>query len=266
MKTRIISAIVMIAIFVPLLFIGNEPFAVLMAILSVGAMYELIHMRETKKKFPFMMKVFAYIMVLFFCLNNFKSIDFMSNIDYKVMTFIIFVFLMPLVFIHNNEQYNINDALFLVGSIMFVGMSFNLMIIVRNYELNYLIFLFLITTITDVFAYFTGFFIGKHQLAPTISPKKTIEGMIGGTFMGVIVATVFYHEVISGTYPVIELILITLVLSIIGQIGDLVFSAIKRYYGEKDFSNLIPGHGGILDRLDSIIFVILAFVLFIGIL
>ena len=116
---------------------------------------------------------------------------------------------------------------------------------------------------TDIFAYITGMFIGKHKLLEEISPKKTIEGMIGGTIMGVFIGAMFHHTVIDPTFSKIEILAICTFLSLLGQYGDLVFSAIKRYFGKKDFSNLIPGHGGILDRLDSIIFVLLGFMFFI---
>jgi phosphatidate cytidylyltransferase len=119
----------------------------------------------------------------------------------------------------------------------------------------------LITITTDSYAYIIGRLIGKHKLLETISPNKTWEGMISGTVIGTIIPTVFY-VVAVGNNP-IKMLFITLFLSILGQFGDLVFSAIKRYFGKKDFSNIMPGHGGILDRLDSIIFVMLGFVFFI---
>ena len=107
---------------------------------------------------------------------------------------------------------------------------------------------------TDVFAYLTGYYIGEHKLCPTISPKKTIEGLIGGLAMGTFVASTFYFVVINSNMSLVLVIFITLFLSLIGQLGDLVFSS------------LIPGHGGILDRFDSLVFVALAFILFAGIL
>lgn len=266
MKKRIISAVIIAAVFIPVLLIGGKLFAIVMSLLAVMGLHELVKVRETKKEFPFMMKVFAYILVLFFALNDFSSIEFHSTIDYRVMSFIIFVFLIPMVFINNSKRYNLNDALFLIGSTLFIGSSFNLIIITRNYDILYIVYLLLITILTDTFALFTGRLIGRHKLAKDISPNKTVEGLLGGLFMGITIPVLFYHTAINSELSLLVLILMTAVLAIFGQIGDLVFSSIKRYYKEKDFSNLIPGHGGILDRLDSIIFVVLASILFLGIL
>lgn len=265
MKKRVISAIIMLIVFIPLLIVGGKPFAILMSLLAVMGLYEMLHIRETKKEFPFLMKIFAYILVLFFSLNNFSSIEFESTLDYRVMSFIIFVFLIPMIIIHDSKKYNINDALFLIGSTLFIGLSFNLIIITRNYDISYIVYLLLITTLTDTFALFTGSLIGRHKLAPIISPKKTYEGLFGGLLAGVVISVVFYHVAINSALPLVVLILITTVLAVVGQIGDLAFSFIKRYYNRKDFSDLIPGHGGVLDRLDSIIFVILASIIFLGI-
>ena len=253
MKKRVLSAIIMVAIFVPILLIGGKVFAIFMTILALMGLYELIHIRESRKEFPFLIKLFAYIMVAFFSLSNLDSIEFSYTMDYRVMAFMIFAFLTPMVFIHDFKKYNLNDALFLIGSVLFIGLSFNLLIICRNYDIMYIIYLLLITTITDTFALFTGMLVGKHKLCPSVSPKKTIEGAIGGTVAG---------TVIDPSMSLAFVVIITIILSLLGQLGDLVFSSIKRYYDKKDFSNLIPEHGGILDRFDSLIFVVLAFIIF----
>ena len=118
---------------------------------------------------------------------------------------------------------------------------------------------------SDTFALFVGSKIGRHKLCPSVSPNKTVEGSIVGTIMGTTLATVFYCLLI-GNRSILLVIGLTLILSIFGQFGDLFFSSIKRNYKVKDFSNLIPGHGGILDRLDSLLFIILGFLLYIIIL
>ena len=262
MKKRILSAIVMILIFVPLLLLGGKIFALFMTFLAVLGLYELIHIRESKKEFPFLIKVFAYVMVVFFALSHFDSIEFIYTMDYRVVAFMIFVFLSPMVFIHDYKKYNLNDALFLIGSVLFIGLSFNLVIICRNYDIMYIIYLLLITTITDTFALFTGMLVGKHKLCPKVSPKKTIEGLVGGTVFGTFVASCFYVTAINPTISLPFIVIVSAILSLVGELGDLVFSSIKRYYDKKDFSNLIPEHGGILDRFDSLIFVVLAFIIF----
>ena len=111
-----------------------------------------------------------------------------------------------------------------------------------------------------------GSLIGKNKLAPKISPKKTVEGLLGGVFMGTFAASAFYITVINTHASLVLVIVLTALLCLVGQLGDLVFSSIKRYYEIKDFSDLIPGHGGILDRFDSLIFVTLTFVILVGIL
>lgn len=272
MKQRIISAIVLLTIFIPILLIGNAPFAILMTIISWMGLYEIINARSKKKEFPFLMKILAYILVSFFVITNYKVNESVFNdnllfyLDYRLIAILIFAYIAPIIFIDDSKKYSFNDALFLIGATMFIGISFNLLISIRNFNLEYIIYIFLIATITDTFALLTGRKIGKNKLAPSISPNKTIEGSIGGSIMGTFIATVYYLEFIDPTANIFAITVMTLILSVVGQIGDLVFSAIKRYYNTKDFSNLIPGHGGILDRLDSIIFIVLAFLLFLSVL
>jgi phosphatidate cytidylyltransferase len=115
---------------------------------------------------------------------------------------------------------------------------------------------------TDTFALFGGKLFGKNKLCKEISPNKTVEGSIVGTIFGTTIGTVFYALLI-GNKEIWIVILLTFILSIFGQFGDLFFSSIKREHKVKDFSNVIPGHGGILDRLDSMLFVILGYLLYI---
>ncbi|MFA5602150.1 MAG: phosphatidate cytidylyltransferase [Bacilli bacterium] len=268
-KQRIISAVVALGIIIPVIIIGGNIYNLTVVLIAFFGMKELIDMVDKKEKFPILVQMFAYIGLLFFLLNNIintTSNIFILNIDYRVIASILLMLLVPLIFYHNDKKYNVKDALFLTGIIFFLGMAFNLLILIRDYDITYLIFLLFITLTTDTYAYTTGMLIGKHRLLASPSPNKSIEGIIGGSIIGTLAGTLFYYEMISTDVAIWLLILIVLFLSIIGQTGDLIFSAIKRYYGKKDFSNIMPGHGGILDRLDSIIFVLLTFVLFVGIL
>lgn len=264
MKKRVLSAIIMILIFVPLLFVGGLLFSIFMTILALGAMHELMKIREKKKEFPTLVKVMSYLMIIFSSIITYNQNIFNYTMSYQLISFIVLIFLLPILLKDKKMDYNINDALYIVGSLLFINIAFNLILVIRNYSLNYLIYLLLITVITDTFALITGSYIGKNKLAPKISPNKTIEGFIGGVLMGTFVATVFYYTVIDGNISIVILLFTTLFLSVVGQLGDLVFSSIKRTYDVKDFSNLIPGHGGILDRFDSLIFVTLAFILVMG--
>ena len=265
MLKRVLSAIMIVLIFVPLLMIGEFPFAIFMAILGMMSAYELLKIKDKDGNIPILMKILVYIAVCFMVLYNSSSVTFNYTIDYKIMSILVFMFIIPIVLINDNKRYSVGTALYLLSATLFLGFSFNLMVIFRNYDLNYLIYLLLIAVITDVFAYTSGKLIGRNKMTPKISPNKTWEGAIVGTFMGVFVASSFYHVFINHNYSLVILILITIGLSIVGQIGDLVFSMIKRHYKEKDFSSLIPGHGGVLDRFDSIIFIALAFILVMGI-
>ncbi len=255
MKTRVISAIVLILIVIPFLIIGDLPFKLFITLLSILGLKELIDIG--RDNIPIYMKIISYILIgTFIILNN--SFSF-----YKILLILLLVLFIPIVFINNDDKYNISDALYLTGSIIFLGIGFNNFVLIREDSLSLVLYLLLITTMTDTFALFTGMFIGKHKLCEKISPKKTIEGAIGGSLIGTIIPTLFYVYVISNDINIFLIILITFILTIVGQLGDLLFSSIKRHYKVKDFSNLIPGHGGILDRLDSLLLVIMVYLLFI---
>lgn len=266
MKQRAISALIMIIICVPLLIVGGLYFNIGVFLLSIFALKEFLDIKETKKRIPTFVKTISYIFLVIFIGINASNEVLNFNMDYRLISGLLLSFLMPTILYHDREKYSINDAFYLIGGIFFLALSMILLINLRSYSLLIMIYLLTITIMTDTFAYLTGMLIGRHKLLEEISPKKTWEGTLGGTIIAVFISVMFYCTVINPEISKIEIIAISLFLSILGQFGDLFFSAIKRYYGKKDFSNLIPGHGGILDRMDSIIFVLLGFMFFISIL
>ena len=265
MKLKVISAIVMIALIIPIIAIGEIPFKILAIFLGVTSMYEIINIKKKEKKFPIILKIISYILIgLLILYKSIYSLN--SNIEFWILSIVLLVYLLPVLFINNKEKYNISDALYLIGATLFFGVAFTSFVLIRNTDLMHFIYIILITIFTDMFAMFTGNFIGKHKLCEKVSPNKTIEGAIGGSFVGTIIASMFYVYIINPNIDYGVILLITFMLSAIGQIGDLFFSSIKRHFEIKDFSNLIPGHGGILDRVDSLIFVAITYMFIINIL
>lgn len=265
MKKRVISAIVALAIFIPIFIYGGFIYTVAMYIVSILGLREFLKAKNSKKSIPVFIEFISYIIFTLIVLSNINNSEMIYSVDFRVLSGLFLVYFIPTVFYHDRSIYSITDAFYLLAGIFFLGVSFSLMIIIRNLSLDLIIYLFLITMLTDSYAYITGSLIGRHKMLKEISPNKTWEGMIGGTLTGTIISVVFYKIAVDATISTYQITLITLFLSIIGQFGDLFFSAIKRYFGIKDFSNIMPGHGGILDRFDSIIFVLLGFMFFINI-
>jgi len=265
MKKRIISAIVALLILVPIFIMGGNIYNIAIYILSLLGVKEFLKIKSEKKEIPNFINFISYIIITLLVFYNISNTDLVFSMDYRVITGLFLVFLVPTLFYHDRSLYSINDAFYLIGGMFFLGISFSLMITLRNIGLEYIVYLFLITIMTDSFAYIVGSLIGRHKLLTEVSPNKTWEGTIGGSIFGVFISSIFYITVINPDISIFTIGIITLFLSILGQFGDLCFSAIKRYYGKKDFSNIMPGHGGILDRFDSIIFVILGFMFFINV-
>jgi phosphatidate cytidylyltransferase len=135
-----------------------------------------------------------------------------------------------------------------------VALGLHMVYVMRMHlGLSYVLLLAIATLGADTFAYFVGRAIGKHKLNPRLSPNKTIEGSIGGIICGGTLALAFGF-LMKMPLSLWQLAVISYVLSSTGQIGDLTFSSIKRYFDVKDYSQIFPGHGGVLDRFDSIIF------------
>ena len=152
------------------------------------------------------------------------------------------------------NRFTFDDVAFSVISILYIGMGFHYFLETREEGLVYIFYSLFIIWATDSGAYFIGKATGNRKLWPEISPNKTIEGSIGGILCAVVVSVV-YGLITDIDINLLHLGIMTIILSVFGQIGDLVESAFKRHYQVKDSGNLLPGHGGILDRFDSLLFV-----------
>ncbi len=250
MKQRTISAIVLLIILIGSLLISTKLFGIIMMIAAIVGFNELfdIKYKDNLKKYR-LIKILGIISLVLIVLNNT-----FYKIDIKVTVLLPLLMLsMPIVIYNDNKLYSINDSLYVIGIVYFLGLSFGNIIYLMDSDMVRCIFIFIIAFITDTYAYIGGSLIGRHKFT-SISPKKTIEGSIIGIVMGVLFGTVYYYHMVGGV-TVFQTVMLCLVLTILSEIGDLLFSSIKRYFDKKDYSNLIPGHGGVLDRFDSVIYV-----------
>lgn len=261
MKKRIISAIVMLAIVIPIVWYGGDIFRLGVGMISLLALKEIVDLKKSHHPYPSLVYFAAMIAMLFLVLAEYDGYSIMYGLTYRGIA-ILLLSLLGLSVFYDKNKYTATDALFLIGAVLLLGTAFNAMILARMTSLYLFIYLLLIFIFTDTFAMLMGMAFGRHKLIPKVSPKKTVEGSVLGSIIGTVVACLFYHFFVDKISVVV--VLATLALSIIGQIGDLIFSKIKRENGIKDFSNLIPGHGGILDRLDSTIAIMLGFLLVYG--
>jgi phosphatidate cytidylyltransferase len=259
MKKRVISAIIMVLVFIPFLILGNTFYLVLGSVLGILSQWELIRL---EKHIPAYMKFLSYMVCLLLMLYKHESYNYYDVVNFPVIASLFFIYSFSVIINGDLKKYNYKDGLWLMGITLMIGLMFNSFIKIRFIGLYEVVYCILIATITDSFALFGGKLFGKNKLCKEISPNKTIEGSIVGTLFGTIAGVVFYSLLI-GNRSIWIIILLTFILSVFGQLGDLFFSSIKRNHKIKDFSNIIPGHGGILDRLDSLLFVIMGYLLYI---
>ena len=260
MKQRTISAIVLLIVMIGSILISSKLFGILMLVFSVIGFKEFFDIRyDSKNKKLNLIRILSIICLLLIAMNNtFYKLD--LNI---VVLIPIFTLSLPIVFYNDSKLYNITDALYSLGIVYFLGFAFGNIIYMGDSSLVKCIFIFIIAFITDTYAYIGGMLIGRHKLT-SISPKKTIEGSVVGTIMGTLIGSVYYYNLVGGV-SIFEVVVLCLFLTLLSELGDLFFSSIKRYFDKKDYSNLIPGHGGILDRFDSVIYVSLGLSLILSI-
>ncbi|QED47575.1 phosphatidate cytidylyltransferase [Cytobacillus dafuensis] len=252
MKQRIITAIIFGAIFIPAVVYGGMPVIILAYLLGSIALYEVLKMRKLSL---FSIPGLISLLLLWVILLPVQFQDVLESLGIMKIEFVLIAVLLFLTYtVATKNQFNFDDVAFSILATLYVGIGFYYFIETRESGLVYIFYSLFIIWATDSGAYFIGRAIGKRKLWPEISPNKTIEGFIGGVVCAIIVAILFVvFSDIDATF--IQLSIATIVLSIFGQIGDLVESALKRHYEVKDSGNILPGHGGILDRFDSLLFV-----------
>ncbi|MFD1360368.1 phosphatidate cytidylyltransferase [Lentibacillus salinarum] len=253
MKQRILTAIAAILIFIPLVVIGGMTFNVFVYLLATIALLELIRMRRiTVVYVPVTLAVICLWLLLL------PSADMLQPFSKADLLMLFTLFLLAYTVMAKNK-FTFDDAGFMLLAIIYVGMGFYYLIETRDGTsaggLANIFYVLVVIWATDTGAYFCGRAFGKQKLWPKISPNKTIEGAVGGIVLAAAVGIIF-HIAFPFPYDMITVITVTVLVSIAGQIGDLVESAFKRHYGVKDAGKILPGHGGILDRLDSLLFVL----------
>lgn len=258
MKRRVISAAVALAIAVPLIIIGSYPFYVGLSILALLAYKELIDLKKAHNPIPDLVCCFGILCICILTLANFGGGSLRGGLSYQELSLCVLLLLVPTIF-YETKKYTVRDAFYLIATVLFIGLSFNQIGVVRSISLGLFAYLLLIPVFSDTFAYIIGMKYGKTKMCPNISPHKSWEGSFAGLIAGTIMGTLVYSIWVSGFS--FKILILSALLSCISQIGDLVLSKIKRENEIKDFSNIMPGHGGILDRLDSFIFVVLTYFL-----
>ena len=272
MKQRIITSILACCLLFPALIFYRSPILpVGIAVCSVIAVYEMMGCIGIKRfgavSLPLYMAAAAFPILIRYLENR----DLVKSIAFATIALISLYFFGMMVFSHG--KYPISQMGALVFSVLYILIGLNAILVIMCWEAAGGEFIYLICFIgawvTDIFAYFCGMLFGrggKHKLIPDVSPKKTVEGSIGGivfcTLSMILFGIIIEHFAPQYHSNLLIFAIAGVFVSVVAQIGDLSMSVIKRTYGIKDFGKLFPGHGGVLDRFDSVIavsIVLLAF-------
>ncbi len=257
MLVRVISAVVMLAIFIPCLFLSHTfLFDAVITLLCIMACYEMLGCIKFKKVWGVAIPSFLLSAFVPLCVRALDTGVALSELI--LLVFVVFLFLLLGISVFSHGRYKVQDVSIAYVLIFYIIFGFTSILAIRNAENGQYLFLliFISAWVSDTGAYFTGVLFGKHKLIPDVSPKKTVEGAIGGLVFCV-AAFIVFGVIMQNFYDLspnyILLAVLGLVMSVVSMCGDLVASLVKRQYDLKDYSKLIPGHGGIMDRFDSII-------------
>lgn len=255
MRQRVITGLVAGAAFLGFLLVGGLPFQLLVGLLAMLGVAELLKMKGLE---PFSIEgVLAMLAALVLTLPLGSYVTALPlDASYAAFGLVVFLFLAGTVF--NLDSYNFEETLYPIVSSFYVGFGFQHLIMAQTAGFNKILYAILLVWVTDSGAYLLGSRFGRRPLAPKVSPSKSIEGFLGGIGATVLYSLIFMlidKSIYSG-YNFLLFLLLAGLFSALAQFGDLVESAIKRHFGVKDSGRLLPGHGGILDRFDSMIFVL----------
>lgn len=251
-KTRLLSGMILVIVALVLIITGGNILLGSLLLISLIGMYELYRVFHIEKS---IVGILGYVgAVLFYGNLGFEKIQ-----DTMVLVMGMLIFMM-FAYVFTYPKYKTEQILAAFFGVFYVAVMLSYVYQTRMLEQGiYIVWLiFLCSWGCDTCAYCVGMLIGKHKMTPKLSPKKSVEGAVGGV-VGSMLLTLLYTGIFRetmqiGIKEILLLALISGVGALISMVGDLTASAIKRNYEMKDYGNLIPGHGGILDRFDSVIF------------
>lgn len=252
MKQRIITSIAIIAAIIPI-FIFKSYFIGVLLFVAVLASFELNDL-IANKKYPILMIATFSLIILF-------GLDIITE-DKKLAIAAIFLVLFAFLDLIYNEI-KFNDLAVVYTISLLLGFALSAILYLHNIDILLMAFVIIVNYASDIGAYLVGSRFGKTKLAPKISPNKTVEGSLGGIAFSAILGISFGLMFLSDYMSLPKMIIISLFIPIISQLGDLFFSSLKRTFNKKDFGSIFPGHGGVLDRIDSLIFSLLFMIIFI---
>lgn len=251
MRVRTISALLGLLVFSPFIIMGGGWFAFAMLVLSMIGLYEIARMKGIA--YFNAIGIIASVAIASIVLPHQSSFETLQAANFQYLFYICGMLLLVLT-VYQYQSFNFDDAATLMFGALYIGFGFRFLTLSRFMGLDTLMYLFVVIWATDIGAYLVGRQFGKNKLAPSVSPNKTVEGSLGGVVLAMLIGVIYVHFFKPNLGNTHHVWLLSIILSVVGQLGDLVESAIKRHYGVKDSGKLLPGHGGVLDRFDSLLF------------
>ncbi len=252
MKQRFLTALAITAVVLPTFLYGGWPFRLVVFFFILTSLYEMYDVK--KDKWPIWLYLLMVATIILFAVLD------LSTLYIGLIVLLMTLFLITILF----EWFTPYDLSYIFTMMVLLTTALRAVFLAVSYGRVELVFILIATYMTDTGAYFSGYFFGKNKLNERISPKKTIEGSIGGWLIGFLAGVAFAYFFVE-RLPFNFMVICSAIIPVISQIGDLAFSSIKRHFNIKDFGTIFPAHGGVLDRIDSLLFSLMAFYILVGI-